>query len=254
MSFVKKDNYRFYNPVRRAILKYDLIKPNEKIAIGMSGGKDSTTLLYLLDTIKKQRRLGFDFEICPIALDMGMEMDLSPLQAFCQQLGYELTIVPTNITKVVFDIRQEKNPCSLCAKLRRGTLYNTAHALGCQKVALGHHLDDAIETYFMNFLFHGKLASFEPITYLSRSEVSIIRPLLYIEEKEIKSLVRRENLPVIFNPCPVDKKTKREEIKRLITNLSQEYPDIRQKFLQGMQEATPADLWSLKSTDKPDLF
>lgn len=254
MSFVKKDNYRFYNPVRRAILKYDLIKPNEKIAIGMSGGKDSTTLLYLLDTIKKQRRLGFDFEICPIALDMGMEMELSPLQAFCQQLDYELTIVPTNIAKVVFDIRQEKNPCSLCAKLRRGTLYNTAHALGCQKVALGHHLDDAIETYFMNFLFHGKLASFEPITYLSRSEVSIIRPLLYIEEKEIKSLVRRENLPVIFNPCPVDKKTKREEIKRLITNLSQEYPDIRQKFLQGMQEATPADLWSLKSTDKPVLF
>lgn len=246
MSFVKKDNYRFYNPVRRAILKYDLIKPNEKIAIGMSGGKDSTTLLYLLDTIKKQRRLGFDFEICPIALDMGMEMDLSPLQAFCQQLGYELIVVPTNIAKIVFDIRQEKNPCSLCAKLRRGTLYNTTKQLGCQKVALGHHLDDAIETYLMNFLFHGELASFEPITYLTRSEVSIIRPLIYIEEKEIESLVSRETLPVIFNPCPVDKKTKREEIKKLVSQLSQSYPDIRQKFIQGIQETTPKQLWGEK--------
>ena len=176
----KKDNQRYYNPIRKAILNYKMIEPGEKVAIGLSGGKDSTTLLYLLDTIKKQKRLGFDFDLHPMILDMGMDMDLTPLKEFCESLGYELDIVPTDIAKIVFDIRQEKNPCSLCANLRRGILYQTAKERGCSKVALGHHLDDAIETFMMNWLFHGEFRSFEPMTYLTRSEVSIIRPLLYV--------------------------------------------------------------------------
>lgn len=243
MGFKKKDNQIYYNPIRRAVLNHQMIQPGDKVAIGMSGGKDSTSLLYFMDSIKKQQRLGFDFELVPISLDMGFEMDIQPMQVFVETLGYHLEIVPTNIAEVVFDIREERSPCSLCAKLRRGILYNHAKKLGCNKVALGHHLDDAIETYFMNFLFHGKLASFEPISYLSKTDISLIRPLLYVEEKEIIRFVKREKLPVIFNPCPVDKKTKREEVKRLVTKLSEEYSDIRSKFIMGMEQGHETDFW-----------
>lgn len=242
----KKDNQRYYNPIRKAILNYGMIQPGETIAIGLSGGKDSTTLLYLLETIRQQGRLGFDFTIHPMILDMGMEMDLTPLKDFCRELGYTLDIVPTDIAKIVFDIRQEKNPCSLCANLRRGILYQTAKERGCSKVALGHHLDDAIETFMMNWLFHGEFRSFEPMTYLSRSDISIIRPLLYVEELAIKHFVQREKLPVIFNPCPADKKTKREEMKQLITQLSSQYPEIRQKFLKGMEDGQADYFWREK--------
>ncbi|MDH6363585.1 tRNA 2-thiocytidine biosynthesis protein TtcA [Enterococcus sp. PF1-24] len=243
MAFKKKDNQRFYNPMRRAILNHGMIKAGDRIAVGMSGGKDSTALFYLLDTIRRQQRLGFDFELVPICLDMGFEMELAPLQAFVAELGYQLEVVPTDIAKIVFDIRAERSPCSLCAKMRRGYLYARAKELNCQSVALGHHLDDAIETYFMNFLFHGKMNSFEPISYLSKTELHLIRPLIYIEEKEIKSIVKREELPVIFNPCPVDKKTKREEIKKFVENIAVDYSDVRQKFIMGMEQGTAEDFW-----------
>lgn len=246
MSFKKKDNQLYYNPIRRAILNHNLIEPGDKVAIGLSGGKDSSSLLYFLDTIAKQERLGFSFEIVPISLDMGFEgVDLQPLHNLCQNLGYKLEVVPTNIAEVVFDIRKEQSPCSLCAKLRRGILYNKARELGCNKVALGHHLDDAIETYFMNFLFHGKLNSFEPKSYLTKTEVTLIRPLLYIPEQEIIRFVKREELPIVFNPCPADKKTKREEIKVFVENIAKSYPDVRQKFLMGMEQGTAADFWPL---------
>ncbi|WP_303754589.1 ATP-binding protein [Enterococcus sp. S86.2] len=246
MSFKKKDNQLYYNPIRRAILNHQLIEAGDKVAIGLSGGKDSTSLLYFLDTISKQERLGFPFEIVPISLDMGFEdVNLQPLIEFCQQLGYPLEVVPTKIAEVVFDVRKEASPCSLCAKLRRGILYNKARELGCNKVALGHHLDDAIETYFMNFLFHGKLNSFEPKSYLSKTEVTLIRPLLYIPEQEIIRFVKREALPVIFNPCPVDKKTKREEIKIFVENIAKTYPDVRQKFLMGMEQGTKDNFWPI---------
>lgn len=246
MSFKKKDNQLYYNPIRRAILNHQLIEAGDKVAIGLSGGKDSTSLLYFLDTISKQERLGFPFEIVPISLDMGFEdVNLQPLIEFCQQLGYPLEVVPTKIAEVVFDVRKESSPCSLCAKLRRGILYNKARELGCNKVALGHHLDDAIETYFMNFLFHGKLNSFEPKSYLSKTEVTLIRPLLYIPEQEIIRFVKREALPVIFNLCPADKKTKREEIKIFVENIAKTYPDVRQKFLMGMEQGTKDNFWPI---------
>lgn len=246
MSFKKKDNQLYYNPIRRAILNHQLIEPGDRVAIGLSGGKDSTSLLYFLDTIAKQERLGFSFEIVPISLDMGFEeVNLQPLIKFCQTLGYPLEIVPTKIAEVVFDVRKEASPCSLCAKLRRGILYNKARELGCNKVALGHHLDDAIETYFMNFLFHGKLNSFEPKSYLSKTELTLIRPLLYVTEQDIVRFVKREELPVIFNPCPADKKTKREEIKLFVKNIAKTYPDVRQKFLMGMEQGTAEDFWPL---------
>lgn len=243
MSFVKKDNQQFYNPIRRGILNHQMIEPGDRVAVGMSGGKDSTSLLYFLDTIKRQKRLGFDFEIVPICLSMGFDMDISPMKEFVEHLGYNLEIVDTNIAQVVFDIREEKSPCSLCAKLRRGYLYTRARELGCKKVALGHHLDDAIETYFMNFLFHGKMKSFEPKSYLSKTDITLIRPMIYLQEKEIIRFVDRENLPVIFNPCPVDKKTKREEVKHLVSRLAKDYPDIREKFIMGMEQGQVQDFW-----------
>lgn len=152
--------------------------------------------------------------------------------------------MPTNIAQVVFDIREERSPCSLCAKLRRGILYNRAKEIGCNKVALGHHLDDAIETYFMNFLFHGKLASFEPRSHLTKTDITLIRPLLYVEEQQLIQFVKREELPVIFNPCPVDKKTKREEVKHLVSHLAQTYPDIREKFVKGMEQGKVENFWT----------
>lgn len=244
MSFKKKDNQTYYNPIRRAVLNHQMIQPGDKVAIGMSGGKDSTSLLYFLDMIRKQKRLGYDFDIVPITLDMAFDVDIAPMKRFVEELGYSLEIVPTNIAKVVFDIREERSPCSLCAKLRRGILYKKAKELGCNKVALGHHLDDAIETYFMNFLFHGQMASFEPISYLTKTEITLIRPMLYLKEKEIIRFVEREELPVVFNPCPVDKKTKREEVKQLVTQLSSTYPDVREKFIMGMEQGTEADFWT----------
>ena len=244
MSFKKKDNQFYYNPIRRAILNHGMIQEGEKVAVGMSGGKDSTSLLYFLDKISRQQRLGFEFELVPISLDMGFEMDLTPLETFVNSLGYPLEIVPTTIAQIVFEIKQERSPCSLCAKLRRGILYKHAKELGCTKVALGHHLDDAIETYFMNFLFHGQMSSFEPKSYLSKTDITLIRPLLYLREQEIIRFVKREQLPVIFNPCPVDKKTKREEIKQLVSSLSNDYEDIREKFIMGMEQGTAANFWT----------
>lgn len=244
MSFKKKDNQLYYNPIRRAILNHGMIRSGDKVAVGMSGGKDSTSLLYFLNMISKQKRLGFEFELVPISLDMGFEMDITPLKMFVSSLGYTLEIVPTNIAEVVFDIKKERSPCSLCAKLRRGILYNKAKELGCNKVALGHHLDDAIETYFMNFLFHGQMASFEPKSYLNKTDITLIRPLLYLREQEIIRFVKREELPIIFNPCPVDKKTKREEIKHLISALSETYEDIREKFIMGMEQGTAENFWN----------
>ena len=244
IKFEKKDNQRFFNPMREAILKYKMIEPGDKVAIGMSGGKDSTTLLYLLHTMKWQKRLGFDdFEIHPVALDTTRAMDLTPLKEFCQSLGYELEVVHTDIAEIVFDVRQEKNPCSLCANLRRGILYSTCQERGYNKVALGHHLDDAIETFMMNFLLHGQMASFQPVSYLTKTETTIIRPFIYVYEQNIKNFVRREEIPVIFNPCPVDKKTKREEMKQLVATLSVTYPDIREKFIKMIENEGTARFW-----------
>ncbi|MFV0560637.1 MAG: tRNA 2-thiocytidine biosynthesis TtcA family protein [Enterococcus sp.] len=247
MHFIKKDNQAFYNPMRKAIQTYEMIEPGDRVAIGMSGGKDSTSLFLFLETIRRQKRLGFDFEIVPICLTMGFDMEITPIQELVEQFGYQLEIVPTTIAQVVFDIREERSPCSLCAKLRRGYLYTRAHDLNCQKVALGHHLDDAVETYLMNFLFHGKMRSFEPKSYLSKTKVTLIRPMIYVEEQKIIQFVKREAIPIIFNPCPVDKKTKREEIKQVITNLSVDYPTLRQKFILGMEQGDATDFWQPQS-------
>jgi tRNA(Ile)-lysidine synthase TilS/MesJ len=249
----QEDNAHYFNPIRKAILNHGMIEPGDKVAVGMSGGKDSTSMLYFLDRLKKQNRLGFDFEIVPITLDPGVGMDFSPMVEFARSLGYEPTIVPTEIFKIVFEIRAERSPCSLCANLRRGMLYSTAKEMGCNKVALGHHVDDAIETFFMNFFLHGKMASFEPITYLSRNDISIIRPYLYLEEKDIISFVNKHEVPVIFNPCPMDKKTKREDMKHFVENLNKQFPGVKRKFIRAMEDGVYDNFWNKTYKEGPKL-
>lgn len=245
LKLSNSENKRLLKPMRKTILQYNMIEEGDRLAVGLSGGKDSSTLLYLLTLLQKQ--LPFRFEIVPISLTLGFDrMDLSPMQKFVNDLGHELHIKETNISQVVFDIRQEKNPCSLCANLRRGILYDYAKALGCNKVAYGHHLDDGIETFFMNLLFGGKLGVFQPVSYMSRLDISLIRPMIAIEENSIIQFVKAKEIPIIHNPCPADKHTKREEMKELINHLSVKYPNIRQNFFNAVTNVKEEDFWKVK--------
>lgn len=237
------DRLRLMKPLKKTCETYEMIEEGDRIAIGLSGGKDSSTLLYLLTALQKQ--YPFPFELVPISLTLGFGgMDLGPMKDYVAKLGHELHIKETSIGEIVFDIRQEKNPCSLCANMRRGTLYEYARTLGCNKVALGHHLDDGLETFFMNLFFNGKMGSFQPKTYLNRADITIIRPLIAIEEQAIIKFVGAKSIPVIHNPCPANKKTKREEIKDLVKQLSEKYPDLRRKFLHGMTHVEMRDFWN----------
>ncbi len=243
LTIKKTDRKWFLTPVRKTISKYEQINDGDKIAVGLSGGKDSSALFYILTALKKEMPIKFD--LVPITLTLGFDgMDINPLIDYVSQLGYELNVEETLIGKIVFDVRQEKNPCALCANLRRGALYQTAKQLGCNKVALGHHLDDAIETFFMNFIFNGQMSIFQPKSFLDRQKITLIRPMLALEENTIIKIVQSKNIPVVKNTCPANKKTKREEIKQLITNLSKSYPDIRYKFLHAVQNIKLEKFWN----------
>ncbi len=219
--------------MRRCIDDYQMIGSGDRIAVGISGGKDSLALLYLL----AQLRGFFDkpYTLQAITIDMGLGMDYDRIAALCHALDVPYSIVPTQIAPIIFDHRKEKNPCSMCAKMRRGALNQAALELGCGKVALGHHYDDAVETFMMSLLFEGRISCFQPVTELDRSGIVQIRPMLYIHEKTVTRFVEGENLPVLENRCPVDKATKREEIKQLIYALSATYPDLKERIFGAMQ-------------------
>jgi tRNA(Ile)-lysidine synthase TilS/MesJ len=240
---VKADNKKFLTPVKKAMQKYRMLEAGDRIAVGLSGGKDSSTLFYILTLLQKQ--LPFEFELVPITLTLGFDnMDVSSLENYIKGLGSRLHVKATQIGKIVFDVRKEKNPCSLCANLRRGALYNTAKSLGCNKAALGHHLDDAIETLLMNLVFNGRLGVFLPKSYLDRRDITVIRPMIFLEEKTIENIVRARGIPVIENTCPANKNTKREEMKELVGELKLRYPDIRYKILHAIQNINPEDFWN----------
>jgi tRNA(Ile)-lysidine synthetase-like protein len=213
-----------------------MISPGDKIAVGLSAGKDSLTLLYGLAKLKDFYPNRFD--IIAISVDCGFDgADFAGAAGLCFSLGVEHHIVKTNIKQVVFDIRKEKNPCALCSKLRHGTLNKTAKMLGCNKVALAHHLDDSAETLMLNLIYESRLASFSPVTYLDKSGLTLIRPLLYAPEKEIRSFVKNLNLPVAKNPCPADKNTKREEVKTLLYELSKKYKNFKHNIFSAIEKA-----------------
>ena len=220
--------------VRRCVDDYGMILPGDKIAVGISGGKDSLTLLVLLAALREYHPSHFSLEA--VTIDMGLGgMDFSPVESLCRELGVNYTRVETQIGPIIFDYRKEKNPCSMCAKMRRGALNQAILDLGCNKVALGHHYDDAVETFFLSLFYEGRLSCFQPVTNLDRTGIIQIRPMLYIPEKTIENFARQQNLPVVHNPCPADKHTKRQEVKDLVYELSGRYPDLKERVFGAMQ-------------------
>ena len=231
---------RLIGLVRRCVEDYNMIAPGDRIGVGVSGGKDSLALLVFLAELRKYNSQPFTLEA--ITVDMGLGMDYSPIQQLCDNLSVPYTIVKTEIGPVVFDYRKEKNPCSMCSKMRRGALNQALLEKGLNKLALGHHYDDAVETFMMSLLFEGRLSCFQPVTDLDRTGITQIRPMLYIHEQTVDNFVSRRNLPVIENRCPVDKQTKREEIKKLVYELSATYPDLKDRIFGAMQRL-PLPAW-----------
>lgn len=224
---------RLMGLVRRCVDDYDMISAGDKIAVGVSGGKDSLVLLVLLAGLRKYFNKPFELEA--ITIDMGLGMDYSGVEALCARLDVPYTIIKTEIAPIIFDHRKEKNPCSMCSKMRRGALNQAILERGFNKLALGHHYDDAVETFVMSLIYEGRISCFQPVTDLDRTGIVQIRPMLYIHEKTVDNFAAREALPVVENRCPVDKTTKREEIKQLVFDLSKTYPDLKERILGAMQ-------------------
>ena len=219
--------------MRCCIDDYDMIREGDKIAVGVSGGKDSLVLLVLLAALRKFFNKSFSLEA--ITIDMGLGMDYGGIAALCERLEVPYHLIKTEIGPIIFDHRKETNPCSLCSKMRRGALNQAILDLGFNKLALGHHYDDAVETFVMSLIYEGRISCFQPVTDLDRTGIVQIRPMLYIHEKTVDNFARRMELPVMENRCPVDKNTKREEIKQLIFDLSAIYPDLRERIFGAMQ-------------------
>ena len=217
--------------VRRCIEDYDMIRPGDKIAVGVSGGKDSLVLLKILAGLRAYS----DFELAAITIDMGLGMDYSGIQTMCDELQVPYHLIKTEIGPIIFDYRKEKTPCSMCAKMRRGALNQALLDLGLDKLALGHHYDDAVETFVMSLIYEGRISCFQPVTNLDRTGIIQIRPMLYIHERTVDSFAQRMALPVVENRCPVDKHTKREEIKELVYELTARYPDLKERIFGAMQ-------------------
>ena len=224
---------RLVGLMRRCAEDYKMIEPGDRIGIGVSGGKDSLALLVLMSELR--RHCGFDFYLEAVTVDLGFGMDFSPIQKLCDDLSIPLTVVKTEISKIIFDYRQEKNPCSMCAKMRRGAINQALLDRGLNKLALGHHFDDAVNTFVMNLIYEGRIGCFQPVTDLDRTGIVQIRPMLYIHEKTIEAFAERMALPIVQNRCPVDKRTKREEIKGLVYDLSAKYPDLKERVFGAMQ-------------------
>ena len=224
--------------VRRCVEDYEMIKPGDRVAVGVSGGKDSLMLLTALAKLREFYPVPFTVEA--VTLDMGHAdgrpgMDFSPVADYCAALDVPYTIVRSEIHHVIFDLRKEKNPCSMCAKMRRGALHGALQERGMTKIALGHHYDDAVETLFMSLIFEGRLSCFQPVTYLDRTGITQIRPMLYCGENLIRHTAQRLELPVVENPCPANGNTKRQEIKELIYELQGRYPGLKARAFGAMQ-------------------
>lgn len=232
--------------MRRAINDYNMIQDGDKIAVGLSGGKDSLALLTLLSAFK--RFSPASFELTAITIDMGFKgADYSAIAKYCEKLGVPYILEKTDIAEIIFDLRKEKNPCSLCSKMRRGALNQIIIENGMSKLALGHHADDVIETFFLSMLYEGRLSTFSPVSYMDRSGVTLIRPMIYIEEKNIVSYAK--DLPVAFNPCPADKHTHREDMKQIIKGLQNDIPFAKSRIIDAVTKPERYNLWKIKDDE-----
>lgn len=238
---------KLLSKMRQAINDYNLIENGDRIAVGLSGGKDSLTLLHLLSEYKKFSPESF--ELIAITLNPG-KVDNSPLHKLCRDLEIEFHEIQTDIEEIVFNIKKEKNPCSLCAKLRRGILHSTAEKLGCNKVALGHHKDDAIETLMLTLSYEGRINCFSPKSLMEKNNITLIRPMVYISEYMIKSVAKKYNFPIITNPCPADKKTKREDVKNLIEELNDRIPGFNENLFGALTNSKELFIWDKEKIQK----
>ena len=220
--------------VRRAVDDYHMIEEGDKIAVGISGGKDSLTLLHALHSLKRFYPQRFD--IHAVTVDLGFEnLNLEKIKELCSGLEVEYTIVKTDIAQIIFQERKETNPCSLCAKMRKGALNEAIKAAGCNKVAYAHHKDDVVETMLMSLIFEGRFHTFAPVTYLDRMDLTVIRPLMYMNEADVIGFVHKYNVPVVKSPCPADGHTKREYVKNLLRQLNIENPGVKERMFTAIQ-------------------
>ena len=227
--------HKIIGAMRRAIKNYKMIPDGDKIAVGVSGGKDSLALLTALAYYRKFSPEKFD--LVAITIDLGFEGADEPLQKlkeYCDKLGVEFVVEKTDIAKIIFEERKETNPCSLCSKMRRGALHTVAGKLGANKVALGHHVDDVLDTFLLSFIYEGRLSTFKPVTYLSRADMTVIRPLIYVQEGDIKGATVRHSFPVYKNPCPADHKTERESMKELVQSICKDIPIARDRMTSAV--------------------
>lgn len=242
---------RILGGLRRCVQDFNMIQDGDRIAVGLSGGKDSVLLLYAL---KRYQQFSMQkFELCAITIDMGLKgFDSKPLLDFCYSLDIPYTVINTQIGEIIFNVRQESHPCSLCAKMRRGALTNGAVELGCNKLALGHHSNDAVETLLMSMFYEGRISTFSPVTYFEDKDISIIRPFVYLQERDIAGAVKRLNLPTVKNPCPADGNTKRQLIKDYLYMLQKEIPDLRKNLLGSLMNTKQANLWNTEKIGAKD--
>jgi tRNA 2-thiocytidine biosynthesis protein TtcA len=240
---------KILGPMRRAIQQFQMISDGDRVAVGLSGGKDSIALLAALARYQKFAPIHFELEA--ITIDAGLEgMDYTPLIEYCHQIHVPYTILKTSIAAVVFNIRKEQNPCSLCARMRRGALHNLCNDLHCNKLALGHHADDAIETFFLSLFYEGRLNTFQPVTYLNRKKITLIRPLVFVNEKDIIYDSDCRHLPIIGSTCPADGFTKREEVKEFVSKMRTEVPDFNRKILSAIQNPHLFSPWMTAAKNK----
>ena len=219
--------------LRRGVDDYKMIDENDHITVGVSGGKDSLALLCGLAQLR--RFYPKPFKLSAVTLDMGFGMDFTPVKELCDELGVEYILKHTDIADIIFNIRKETNPCSLCAKMRRGALHDAALEIGSHKVALGHHNDDALDTFMLSLVYEGRVNCFSPVTYLDRKDITLIRPMIYAPEKFVVGFAKKYDLPVVRNRCPEDKRSKREYVKNLIKNLEKENPGFKTRLFTAIE-------------------
>ena len=218
---------------RRGVDDYNMINEGDVIAVGISGGKDSLTLLYALNGLKRFYPKHFELKAITVDLGLGIQK-LDEIAELCKSMDVEYHVVKTEIGDIIFSERKESNPCSLCAKMRKGALNEKAKEIGCNKIAYAHHRDDIIETMMLSLIYEGRFYSFSPKTYLDRMDLTVIRPLMYASECDIIGFQNKMELPVAKNPCPVDGHTKRQYVKDLIRNLNQENPGVKERFFRAI--------------------
>ena len=220
---------------RKAVDEYQMIQPGDKIAVGLSGGKDSLAMLYALHGLRRFYPNHFDLHAITVSLGYK-DFDLSPIRSLCEALDVPYTVVDSEIARIIFEERKEGNPCSLCAKMRKGAFNQEAKRLGCNKVAYAHHKDDIVETMLLSLIFEGRFHSFSPRTYLDRMDLTVIRPLMYVDESDVIGFQNKYRLPVVKNPCPADGCTKRQEVKDLLRQLNLQYPGVKSRMFTAIQE------------------